>query len=690
MSQFQDFLVELGSEELPPKALQKLAQAFHDNLVEQLNSAELSFESSQWFATPRRMAVKVTQLATVQPDKKIERLGPAVAAALDKAGNPTPAAMGFAKSCGVEFAQLETIETPKGARLGFNAVEAGAATSSLLANMVKHALAKLPIPKAMRWGHSNEEFIRPPHWLLMIFGEQVIEATILEQTADRNTFGHRFHAPESITVNSANQYEDLLSKSKVIVDFAKRKAMIVNQVQAIAAEKCANAVIEPGLLDEVTALVEWPVALIGKFDESFLQVPAEALIATMQGDQKYFHLVDSNGSLLPYFITVANIESSNPESVISGNERVIRPRLSDAKFFFDTDSKVSLDSYNEKLKAIVFQNKLGSLFDKTERVKQLAQAIAHKIGANETKVSRAAELCKSDLMTNMVYEFPDLQGIMGKHYAIKQSEDTEVAEALDEIYWPKFSGDQLPKTKTGLVLALADRIDTLVGIFGIGQAPTGAKDPFALRRASVGVLRLLIENKLSLSLEELIQFSINSFNNLIKTDGLMEQLLGFFNARMQALLSEQGFSTPVIQSVCSLNLTSPFDISRRIDAVNHFSNLDASEALAAANKRVKNILDKSDIELTGDVNSGLLEADAEKALAEALKQAKTQVDGLMQELNYKQALTNLASLREPIDVFFDNVMVNDERKDIKLNRYQILSQLNELFSQVADISLLQK
>lgn len=690
MTQAADFLVELGTEELPPKALTTLAQAFHDQLVSRVNDAELEFSDSEWFATPRRLAVRINDLQLQQKDKQVERLGPAVAAAFDKEGNPKPAATGFARSCGVEVDQLQRVSTDKGERLAFNATVKGEASEKLLPNMVSEALGKLPIPKAMRWGNSSAEFIRPPHWLLMLLGEKVVDAEILELTSGNQSFGHRFHAPEAITITAPNEYEQLLRDAKVDVSFQSRKAYIRQQVEAIAKDHQATAVIEEDLLEEVTALVEWPVALSGKFDDEFLKVPSEALIATMQKDQKYFHLLDKDGKLLPFFITIANIESSNKASVISGNERVIRPRLADAKFFYDTDSKHKLADNIEKLKAIVFQNKLGTLFDKTQRIKSTVSWIATQINGNSEDAKRAAELCKCDLVTNMVYEFPELQGIMGRYYAKNDGEVTDVAAAMDEVYMPRFAGDSLPETKTGLALALADRIDTLVGIFGIGQAPTGAKDPFALRRAALGILRILVEKQLPIDLSELLDHSLKSFEGIDLVADTKTQILQFFEARLLAWYQEQGFTPQVITAVTSLGLTQPLDIDLRIKAVNEFNDLEASEALASANKRVGNILSKSDQTRFDKVNPSLLHEKEEVELHQQLSSITEQVGAKVHSGDYSSALNLLAGLRETIDAFFDKVMVNADDEAVKNNRLTLLSQLRALFLSIADVSLLQK
>ncbi|WP_144392504.1 glycine--tRNA ligase subunit beta [Pleionea sediminis] len=691
MSQTKDFLVELGTEELPPKALATLAKAFHQNIVERLEAAELTFAKSEWFATPRRLTVRVTELKTQQEDKVVERQGPAVAAAFDGDGNPKPAAIGFAKSCGTEVDKLERIETPKGERLAFKAEVKGATAKELLPEIIESSLGKLPIPKAMRWGDSTAEFIRPPHWLLILLGENIVDANILELTSGNQSFGHRFHAPEAITITQPSKYEDALREAKVDVDFESRKRTITNQVNAIAEKHQATAVIEDDLLNEVAALVEWPVALDGQFDDAFLEVPAEALIATMQADQKYFHLVDGNNKLLPRFITVSNIESKHPQSVVSGNERVIRPRLADAKFFFDSDKKSPLDSYQDKLKNVVFQKQLGTLFDKSQRIKQLAGFIANQLNTDVASAERAADICKCDLMSSMVYEFPELQGIMGRYYADLHGENAQVSAAMDEIYMPRFAGDNLPQSDAGVALALADRMDTLVGIFGIGQAPTGAKDPFALRRAALGVIRIIVEKELPLDLGELIDESVKALANIELDASTKTQLLEFFAARSHAWYQEQSFSAQVIQSVTALNLTQPFDLSKRIKAVAEFNEMEESEALAAANKRVGNILSKSDVDVNQfTIQDSLFELTEEKSLHQQITSIHEQVAEKVNGKHYDEALKLLASLRQPVDAFFDKVMVNTDDEAVKNNRLALLKSLRDMFLSIADISLLQK
>jgi len=686
----QDFLFELGCEELPPKALPKLIKSLHDNLADFFKTNNLEFSNSDSFATPRRLAVRFTELDVAQKDKQVEKLGPAVAAAFDENGNPKPAALGFAKSNGVDIEQLSRKQTDKGERLAFIADVKGAQTASLIPDALQKAVAQLPVPKAMRWGESSSQFTRPVHWVLALFGGQIVPVKLFDVDSSNQTFGHRFHAPQAITMNSETGYAKNLLEAKVIASFEARKAKIRIEVEALAKQAGAVAVINEELLEEVCALVEWPIPLIGNFDQEFLEVPAEALISSMAEHQKYFHLVNQDSELLPNFITIANIESSNPDSVIEGNEKVIRPRLADAKFFFDTDKKQKLEENIEKLKTVVFQNKLGTLFDKSQRIKKLSIVIANLLDADEKLATRAAELCKCDLMTNMVYEFSDLQGIMGRYYAANDGEDTEVAAAMDEIYMPRFSGDQLPQTQTGLVLALAERLDTLVGIFGIGQIPTGAKDPFALRRASVGILRLITEKSLQLDLCKLIDASLATFDGIKLDKETKHNLLEYFAARSTAIYQESGISTQVINSVQELSITQPLDFKHRVIAVQSFNQTAESADLAEANKRVKNILAKSDFSpFDIQIDSTLFETN-ESALHQTINDVKGFVDAQVSQGNYKEALDKLASLKDVVNTFFDNVMINVDDVKVKNNRLALIAELRSLFLGIADISLLQK
>lgn len=684
-----DFLVELGTEELPPKALKSLMLSFAETIESHLKNEELSFTAIKPFAAPRRLAVLVENLAEQTPSKELVVWGPPAAIAFDKDGHPTKAALAFAEKNGISASALKTESDGKADKLVARISAQGKKTVDLLEAIVNDALTKLPIAKRMRWGAKREEFVRPAHWLVMLFGNQIVNANILGLTAGRTSRGHRFHFNQTIELAKASDYASALKNTGyVIADFSERSAMIKQQVQAEAKKIGGIAVIGEALLDEVTALVEWPVALTGKFEERFLQVPAEALIASMKEHQKYFHVVDANGKLKNNFITVANIQSKDASQIIDGNERVIRPRLSDAAFFFETDKKTSLASLRERLKTIVFQAQLGTIFEKTERVAKLAQFIATKLNADEKLAIRAGELCKSDLVTNMVGEFDDMQGIAGYYYALNDGENKEVAAAMNEQYMPRFAGDQLPSTITGAIIALADRLDTISGIFGIGQQPSGSKDPFALRRASIAVLRLLVEKNLALDLRELLIFAKSQHKNLTLGDELVEQVLSYMLDRFRAMFEDANIPAEVFQSVNAKQLSQPLDINQRVLAVNEFSKLPQAQALAAANKRVSNILSKQNSNITTDVNTSLLKEDAEKNLAQAVNAKASLVAPLFASREYTKALATLADLQQPVDAFFDNVMVMCDDAALQQNRLALLSKLRGLFLEIADISYL--
>jgi glycyl-tRNA synthetase beta chain len=689
-----DFLVELGTEELPPKALKNLMASFAETIENNLTAAELSFTAIKPFAAPRRLAVLVENLASETPSKELVVWGPPAAIAFDKEGQPTKAALAFAEKNGIAASELTAENDGKAEKLVARITTEGKKTVELLEAIVADALAKLPIAKRMKWGAKREEFVRPVHWLVMLFGSDVINASILGLTAGRTTHGHRFHYNNTIDLAKASDYASVLKNTGfVVADFAERGATIKQQVEAEAKKAGGVAVIDPNLLDEVTSLVEWPVALTGKFEERFLAVPSEALIASMKEHQKYFHVVDANGKLKNNFITVANIQSKNPSQIIDGNERVIRPRLSDAAFFFETDKKNTLASLRERLKTIVFQAQLGTIYDKTERVAGLAKLIAGKLNADATSAERAAQLCKSDLVTNMVGEFDDMQGIAGYYYAVNDGENAEVAAAMNEQYMPRFAGDQLPATTTGAIIALADRLDTITGIFGIGQQPTGSKDPFALRRASIAVLRLLIEGKLveknlALDLRDLLTFAKSQHKNLTVGDELVEQVLAYMLERFRAFFEDANIPAEVFQSVTAKQLSQPLDINLRVLAVNEFSKLPQAQALAAANKRVSNILAKQNAAVSTDVNAALLQEDAEKNLAQAVSAKAAVVAPLFASREYTKALAALADLQQPVDAFFDSVMVMCDDQALQQNRLALLQQLRGLFLEVADISYL--
>lgn len=684
-----EFLVELGTEELPPKALKKLSQAFEQGLVAALNEAGLNFGSCQAFASPRRLALLVKELDAKQADQTVEKLGPNIKAAFDADGNPTKAAQGFARGFGVEVSELEQQETDKGTRLAYRSVVAGKTSASLLPEFVAQSLAKLPIPKRMRWGASRTEFVRPVQWLVMLLDNQVLDAEILGVKASNQSRGHRFHANREIEIGNSSDYAQILEREgKVIADYQQRQQMILEQVQAEAAKLGATAEIDADLLDEVTGLVEWPVALTGTFDQKFLEVPAQALISSMKEHQKYFHLLDQDGNLKANFITLSNIESQDPAQVIAGNEKVIRPRLQDAAFFFETDKKTSLISKAEKLKNIVFQNQLGTIYDKTQRVKALAQSITAMIGADSDKAARAADLCKADLVSEMVLEFSDLQGIMGYHYAINDGEDSEVAQAIIEQYLPKGVGSELPSSQTGLAIALADRIDTLVGIFGINQPPTGTKDPFALRRAALGVLNIVVQKQLQIDLPALLAQAVQLHGDNLKNAEVEQQVLAYCIERFRAIYQDKGYAAEIFAAVNAKQISDLLDFDQRVNAVHEFSQLEQASSLAAANKRVSNILAKQDKQISTEIKAELFESEAETALANAVQAKQQAIAADLEQANYTQVLSALADLQAPVDEFFANVMVMADDENLMFNRLAILANLRQLFLQIADISVL--
>ncbi|HHF3787910.1 TPA: glycine--tRNA ligase subunit beta [Haemophilus influenzae] len=685
----QNFLVEIGTEELPPKALKTLATSFADNVEAELNQAGLSFDKIEWFAAPRRLAVKVLNLATQQPSKEIEKRGPAVSAAFDAEGKPTKAAEGWARGCGITVEQAERIATDKGEWLIHRAKIEGQPTKNLLNDIVANALAKLPIPKPMRWADKTVQFIRPVHTVTMLLGDELIEGEILGVASARTIRGHRFLGEKEFEIQHADQYPQLLcEKGSVVADFNERKAEILAKSQAKATALGGVADIEESLLEEVTSLVEYPNVLAAKFEERFLAVPAEALVYTMKGDQKYFPIYDKDGRLLPHFIFVSNINPEDPTAIIEGNEKVVRPRLTDAEFFFKTDLKQKLVDRLPRLETVLFQQKLGTLKDKTDRIEQLAGEIAKQIGADEAKAKRAGLLSKCDLMTNMVFEFTDTQGVMGMHYARHDGEDEEVAVALNEQYMPRFAGDELPKSLVASAVALADKFDTLTGIFGIGQAPKGSADPFALRRAALGALRIIVEKNLPLDLEDLVKKSAALFGDKLTNQNVVADVVDFMLGRFRAWYQDEGIAVDVIQAVLARRPTRPADFDARVRAVSHFRTLDSAEALAAANKRVSNILAKADAAI-GEINLTACVEPAEKALAEAVLALRTEVQPLIAQGDYTTILDKLANLRMPVDSFFDNVMVNAEDPALRQNRLAILNTLQGLFLQVADISVLQ-
>ncbi|AAU38563.1 glycine--tRNA ligase subunit beta [[Mannheimia] succiniciproducens] len=686
----QNFLAEIGTEELPPKALKKLATAFAENVENELNQAGLTFEKVQWFAAPRRLAVKVLNLATSQPTKEIEKRGPAVSAAFDAEGKPTKAAEGWARGCGITVEQAERLATDKGEWLVHRATIEGQPTKNLMLDIVTRSLANLPIPKMMRWGDKTEQFVRPVHTVSLLLGGELIEGEILGIASGRTIRGHRFLGEAEFQIAHADEYPQILKdKGSVIADFNERRAIILADSQAKASALGGVADIEDDLLDEVTSLVEFPNVLTATFEERFLAVPAEALVYTMKGDQKYFPIYDKNGKLLPHFIFVSNINPTDPTPIIEGNEKVVRPRLSDAEFFFNTDKKQRLEDLLPRLETVLFQQQLGTLLDKTKRIQALAGEIATQIGADKAKAERAGLLSKCDLMTNMVFEFTDTQGVMGMHYARHDGEDEEVAVALNEQYMPRFAGDNLPNSLVASSVALADKFDTLTGIFGIGQAPKGSADPFALRRAALGALRIIVEKNLPLDLAEIVKKSTALFADRLTNQNVVDDVVDFMLGRFRAWYQDEGIAVDVIQAVLARRPTKPADFDARVRAVSHFRTLDSAEALAAANKRVSNILAKIEGEISSKIDRTLLLEPEEKALAEQVLALQSELAPLFAKGEYQPALDRLAGLREVIDNFFDKVMVNAEDEKLRQNRQAILNTLRNLFLQVADISLLQ-
>ena len=688
----ENWLMELGTEELPPKALKSLGEAFATQFEAALTQADLSFDSVSWFAAPRRLAVYVSGLAEGQADKVVEKRGPAVSAAFDADGNPTKAAQGWARGNGIDVADAERLVTDKGEWLLHKAHVPGQSVVELLEGLINQAVSKLPIPKPMRWGNYNTQFIRPVHTLCVLYGSEVVNVSVLGLTSGRVVQGHRFHGEGRFELDHADNYASALEQQYVLADFEARKDKVRQQLEDAAQSLSLKPDYNEDLLEEIASLVEWPVVLQAGFDEAFLAVPKEALIYTMKDDQKYVPLLDSDGALSNTFLFVTNIESRDASQVISGNEKVIRPRLADAEFFFNSDKKTTLESRLESLETVLFQKQLGTLKEKSERISALSAFIASQIDANETQAARAGLLAKTDLMSNMVMEFPDVQGVMGKYYALNDGEDAPVAEALYEQYMPRFAGDALPSSGVSASVALADKLDTLVGIFGIGQLPKGDKDPFALRRAAIGVLRIVTELSLPLDLETLVSKAIDVYGDKLTNAETQSQVVDFVLGRFTALLQDQAIAIDVIQAVAARRPTKPADYLARVHAVDKFRALEEAEALAAANKRVANILAKQNVEVTDTVNidESLLAEEAEKALYVELKAAQKEVDIAVPSQDYTRILTALATLRNVIDNFFDNVMVMADDEAVKNNRLALLSLLRQLFLTTADISILAK
>ena len=685
----ETLLIELGTEELPPKALKKLAVTFLEQIKWQLDSAELAYEEIKWFATPRRMAVVVSQLVGRQADKIIDKRGPAVNVAFDVDGNASKAAIGWARSNGIDIGQAERLKTDKGEWLLHRATQAGKSVEDLIPEIVNTALTKLPIPKPMRWGSAKTQFIRPVHTLTLLYGSKVIIGETLGVFSDNKITGHRFHHNGLVTINHANDYQASLKKAFVIADYDERQQLIFEQINKAAASINGKALIDTELLEEVTGLVEWPVTLVGSFDKSFLDIPAEPLIYSMKDHQKYFPVLGEDGQLINKFIFVANIESKDPQQVVFGNEKVIRPRLADAEFFFNTDKKHTLESRLMKLESVLFQKQLGSLKEKSERIAQLSEFIAVELNENKDDAYRAGLLSKTDLLTDMVLEFPQVQGTMGKYYARNDGESEAIAQALEDQYRPRYAGDDLPDGQIGCAVAIADKVDSLVGIFGINQAPKGDKDPFALRRAAIGLIRIIIEKDLNLDIAILVNESIKLFSDKLINKNTAENVIDFVMGRFRAYYQEKKFNIDVIQAVLAKKPTAPLDFDKRIKAVSYFRDLVEAEALAAANKRVGNILAKFDGELYEIFNDELAEEGAETLLATVYSDINNTIIPLLAEQDYQAALTELAKLKAPIDNFFDNVMVMSDDEAVKINRLTLLNQIRNSFLAIADISVLQ-
>lgn len=705
-----DFLVEIGTEELPPKSLLALAAAFRDGVAAGLDAAGLTHGAALAYATPRRLAVLVRRLLDQQPEQRLERRGPPVSAAFDAAGKPTRAATSFAESCGVAVTDLSRITEPKGQFLFCKVTRAGAQASALLPGIIQSALDALPVARRMRWGAGTAQFVRPVHWVVVLHGDDVVPCELFGIQAGRMTRGHRFHAPKPIALRSPGVYlASLERRGHVLADFAERRERIQKGVTAAAEQEGGVALVDPAVLDEVTALTEWPVPIAGRYEPRFLELPPEVLVATLQDHQRYFPVRSADGALLPLFVAVANIDSRDPAQVRAGNERVVRPRLADAAFFYAADRKTSLESRRGALAAVTFQAKLGSLADKAARITALAVQIARTTGGDPAHAQRAAELAKCDLLTAMVGEFPELQGVMGRYYALNDGEPDEVAAALAEQYLPRFAGDLLPSTSAGLALAIADKLDTLVGVFAIGQKPTGAKDPYGLRRAALGVLRILIETGVSLDLRELIHVALDSVRaDVVRLQGtvpfsasekgavpslpdtLLDDIYDYMMERLRAwyLESHPGMTTEMFDAVLDTRPASPLDFDDRLRALEAFLKLPDAASLTAANKRIANILRKAGEQPSPRVDPSLLTDPNERALATGLEELRQDVERLVTARRYAEALTKLAALRPAVDAFFDHVLVMAEDVRIRANRLALLAALQKLFLHMANLSRL--
>jgi glycyl-tRNA synthetase beta chain len=692
VSKARDFLVEIGTEEMPPKALLPLMEAFAEQLAAGIDDARLGHGDVHAYASPRRLAVLVQDLATAQDDRAVEQKGPPTRVAFDDDGKPTAAAEAFAKKCGVAVDDLERVETDKGEWLAFNTVEEGRGAAELMPDIIERALGNLPIPRRMRWGAGDAEFVRPVHWVVLLHGKDVLETSVMGVATGRETRGHRYHSSGPISIAKPGDYLTALeTEGHVIADFARRREMIREGVEA-AADRVGGTIVDgESLYDEVASLVEWPVPIVGAFDEMYLELPREVVVSTLTGHQRYFPVADDSGALLPYFVTVANLESKEPEQVIEGNERVIRPRLADAAFFWDSDRKKTLASREEALRDVVYQAGLGSLFDRSHRIARIGEQLARELEVDEKAVGRAASLAKCDLLTGMVGEFPDLQGTMGRYYALADGEPAAVADAIAEQYLPRFAGDDLPASDTGQIVAVAEKVDALAGVFSLGKKPSGNRDPFGLRRAALGIVRILIERSIDIDLKALIAFAVDQQpQGKIAADELAADLYGFVTDRLRRYFLDRdaGLSTETFDAVMVRRPASLVDFDRRLAAVQTFARLEQAESLAAANKRIANILRQAGDPEGLEVMEKKLELDAEKALFSALAQARETVGPLLAERRYARVLGELADLRDPVDRFFDDVMVMVDDEAVRNNRLALLGELRALFLDVADISRL--
>ncbi len=692
MSRVDDFLIEIGTEELPPKALRPLMDAFAEGLVTAVDGAGLEHGAVHAYASPRRLAVRIDDLSRRQADRKLEQKGPPTRVAFDKDGKPTAAATAFAEKCGVDVTELGTARTDKGEWLVFEAVEKGRDAVELMPALVERSLASLPIPRRMRWGAGDVEFVRPIHWVVMLHGADVVASPVMQTVAGSATYGHRFHSSGPIIVSKPADYPDVLEhQGHVIADFDRRREMVRQGVEAAAMDAGGHVVEGESLYDEVAALVEWPVALVGRFDDEYLALPMEVVISTLTGHQRYFPVADNSGALLPVFVTVANLESKDPEQVREGNERVIRPRLADAAFFWDSDRRNTLDSRRDALREVIYQRGLGSLADKSRRVAKIAAWFASRLAADKSAVGRAAALSKCDLLTGMVGEFPELQGTMGRYYALSDGEPDAVADAIGEHYRPRFAGDDLPATEVGRILAVADKLDTLAGVFSIGKKPSGNRDPFGLRRAALGVIRILIECGLDVDLRKLVAKAVSEQpRGKLEVDAIIDELYHFVNDRLRRYFLDRdaGLATETFEAVMARQPDSLVDFDRRLAAVQTFARLEQAESLAAANKRIANILRQAGDPEGLSISKKLLADDAERALHNALDNARQKVGPLVEQRLYAEALNVLADLRDPVDRFFDDVMVMTDDEALRSNRLALLGELRSLFLDVADISRL--